>query len=232
MAALLFYKDPAPLNRDLHKALRYQSSGDYSFTDSVNSVPLTGIEFFEASRDMPVLFSKDDEGRFFPLALLSLMDAGHKQLDGEGRWEDSYVPAFVRRYPFALTDEGTVCFDKESAQIGGEEGEALFNDEGENSETLNNIIQFLNNYDQQYKNTRAYCDECSELELFSPFNLQVMADKDNPLRLEGLYVIDEKKLAELQEEKINDWFKAGWLAWSYAHLHSLGALRRLLRKQQ
>lgn len=98
MAALLFYKAPTALNRDLHKELKYQSSGDYSFTDSVNSVPLTGIEFFEASRDMPVLFSKDEEGRF-PLALLSLMEAGHKQLDTDGRWEDSYVPAFVRRYP-------------------------------------------------------------------------------------------------------------------------------------
>lgn len=231
MPELLFYKEPAPLNRELHKELKYQSSPDYSFTENINSVPLTGIEFFEASRDVPVLFSKDSEGNFFPLALLSLMETGHKQLDDGGRWENSYVPAFIRRYPFALTEEGTVCFDKESAQL-GEEGEALFNDEGENSETLNNIISFLNNYDQQYKNTRAFCDECNEFELFAPFNLQVMVDKDNPLRLEGLYAIDETKLGELPEDKVNHWFKSGWLAWSYAHLHSLGALKRLLRKQQ
>lgn len=232
MPELLFYKDPAPLNREVHKELKYQSSADYRFTEDVNSVPLTGIEFFEASRDVPVLFSKDSDGNYFPLALLSLMEAGHKQLDDTGHWEDSYVPAFVRRYPFALTDEGTVCFDQEAGQLGEKDGDALFDEKGENSETLNNIINFLNNYDQQYKVTRDYCDECSKLELFTPFNLQVLADKDNPLRLEGLFIIDEKKLGELPEDQINHWFKSGWLAWSYAHLHSLGALKRLLKRQQ
>ena len=118
---------------------------------------------------MPVLFSKDDKGDYFPLALLSLMESGHKHLGDNGSWENSYIPAFVRRYPFALTDEGTVCFDKDAEQFGCDEGEALFDAEGENSSTLDNIIQFLDNYDQQYKVTRNYCDECRDLELFSPF---------------------------------------------------------------
>ena len=232
MAALLFYREPESLNREQHKVLKFKASTDYSFTENVNSVPLTGIEFFEASRDLPVLFSKDEDGKYFPLALLSLMDGGHKQVNSEGSWENSYIPAFIRRYPFALTNEGNVCFDKTANQFNDEEGEALFNEEGENSETLNNIIQFLQNYDQQYKTTRAYCDECSELELFTPFNLQIMIDKDNPLRLEGLHVIDEKKLNEIPEDVVSKWFKAGWLAWSYAHLHSLGALNRLVKQQQ
>ena len=232
MTALLFYNEPAFLNREVHKTLKFKASSDYSFTESVNSVPLTGIEFFEASRDMPVLFSKDENGDFFPLALLSLMQEGHKQLSEAGSWSDSYIPAFVRRYPFAMTDEGTVCFDQKSGQLTEEDGEPLFNDKGENSETLNNVINFLNNYDQQYKTTREYCGECKELELFTPFNLQIMLDKNHPLRLEGLYVVDEKKLAELPEEKVNAWFRSGWLAWSYAHLHSLGALNRLVKKQK
>lgn len=232
MTALLFYNKPEFLNREIHKTLKFKASSDYSFTESVNSVPLTGIEFFEASRDMPVLFSKDDNENFFPLALLSLMQEGHKQLSEEGGWYDSYIPAFVRRYPFAMTDEGTVCFDQQSGLLTEEDGDPLFNDKGENSDTLNNVIEFLNNYDQQYNSTRDYCIECQDMELFIPFNLQVMLDKDRPLRLEGLYAIDEKKLAKLPEEKINTWFSSGWLAWSYAHLHSLGALNRLVKKQK
>ena len=232
MAELLFYQEPAFLNREVHKELKFTASTDYGFSSDVNSVPLTGIEFFEASRDMPVLFSKDKDGKYFPLALLSLMAQGHKQLRESGVWEDSYIPAFVRRYPFALTDEGTVCFDKDAKNFDQEKGEQLFDDKGENSETLNNIIQFLNNYDQQYKATRNYCDECSEKELFKPFNLQIMLDKDNPLRLEGLFILDEEKLNKLEDEVVTKWFRAVWLAWSYAHLHSLGALNRLVKKQQ
>ena len=231
MATLLFYKEPKFLNREAHKELRFQVSTDYSFTEDVNSVPLTGIEFFEASRDLPVLFSKDQEGKYFPLALLSLQEKGHLQIREGGVWEESYIPAFVRRYPFALTDDGTVCFDEHSSQLGSDTGELLFDEQGENTETLNNIIQFLNNYDQQYQNTRSYCDACAELDLFAPFNLQVQIEKDRPLRLEGLYVLDEKKLAGLDNSHVQAWFQSGWLAWSYAHLHSLGALKRLLKRQ-
>ncbi|UYM14699.1 SapC family protein [Endozoicomonas euniceicola] len=232
MASLLFYNEPVFLNREVHKTLTFKASTDFSFTEEVNSVPLTGIEFFEASRDMPVVFSKDEKGDYFPLALLSLMEHGHKHLGSSGSWENSYIPAFVRRYPFALNEEGTVCFDQQAKQFDDDEGEALFDEKGENSSTLNNIIEFLNNYDQQYKVTRQYCDECKELELFSPFNLQILIDKDHPLRLEGLHVIDEKKLAELDGKKVTAWFKQGWLAWTYAHLHSLGALNRLVKRQK
>ena len=232
MSTLLFYNDPAFLNREIHKTLTFKSSSDYSFTEDVNSVPLTGIEFFEASRDMPVLFSKDDEGNYFPLALLSLMDNGHKHLGEAGSWSDSYIPAFIRRYPFAMTDEGSVCFDQKASQFSSKEGEALFDEKGENTETLDNILQFLNNYDQQYKNTLSYCEELKALDLLAPFNLQIIIDKNQPLKLEGLYIIDEKKLASIPEDKVKVWFDSGWLAWTYAHLHSLGALNRLVKRQQ
>ncbi|WP_257264721.1 SapC family protein [Endozoicomonas sp. ONNA2] len=232
MAALLFYNEPALLNRDVHKTLKFKASENYSFTQEVNSVPLTGIEFFEASRDMPVLFSKDEQGNFFPLALLSLMDAGHKHLGEAGSWSDSYIPAFIRRYPFALTDEGTVCFDQKASQFNGKDGEALFSNDGENTETLNNIIQFLNNYDQQYKHTLEYCKELKVLDMLTPFNLQILLDKDKPIRLEGLFTIDENKLSAIPGEKVKSWFESGWLAWTYAHLHSLGALNRLVKRQK
>ncbi len=232
MPALLFYKNPAPLNRDRHKKMKFKSSDNYNFTDDVNSVPLTGIEFFEASRDIPVLFSKDEEGRYSPLALLSLMEKGHRQINEHGNWDESYVPAFVRRYPFAMTDDGTVCFDEASGRFNQKSGERLFDEKGENTETLNTIIQFLNSYNLQYKNTQKYCDACAELELFTPFNVHVQIEKNKPLRLEGLHVLDEKKLAEIPDEKLQQWFRLGWLAWSYAHLHSLGALNRLLKRQE
>lgn len=232
MSTLLFYSAPAALNRDQHKALRFTASSDFGFSAKVNSVPMTGIEFFEASRDMPVLFSCDEQGNYFPLALLSLMDDGHSFLKEEGKWDDCYVPAFIRRYPFALTDDGTVCIDKAAKQFSEEEGELLFKEDGENSDILNNAINFLNHFDQQHKATVAFCAEAKEADLFKPFNIQVMLEKDNPLRLQGLFSIDEAKLNELPEEKVNAWFKSGWLAWSYAHLHSLGALNRLIKRQK
>ena len=232
MSTLLFYKEAVALNREQHKDLRFTALSDYSFTKDTNSVPLTGIEFFEASRDYPVVFSQDAEGEYFPLALLSLMDGDHQLIDAAGKWDDVYIPAFIRRYPFALTDDGTVCVDAQANHFADSEGKALFTDDGENSEALNNAITFLNHFDAQHKHTRAFCEAAKAADIFKPFNVQVMVEKDKPLRLEGLSIIDEEKLSKLSEEQVNDWFKKGWLAWSYAHMHSLGAIRRLVKRQQ
>lgn len=232
MSTLLFYKEPVALNREQHKSIKFTPQQDFSFTQDTNSVPLTGIEFFEASRDYPVLFSKDDQGNYFPLVLLSLLDGKHHLVDDEGRWDDVYIPAFIRRYPFALTNDGNVCFDTEASHFESDEGKPLFNEEGGNSEALNNAINFLNHFDAQHKQTLAFCEAAKEQDMFKAFNVQVMIEKDKPLRLEGLHIIDEEKLGQLADDQVSQWFKKGWLAWSYAHMHSLGALKRLVKRQQ
>ena len=231
MNTLLFYYEPTLLNRDAHKDLVFNASSDFSFAEKVNSVPLTGVEFFEASRDMPVLFSKDEQGDYFPLALLSLLNNAHLQSQ-QGKWENSYIPAFVRRYPFALTDDGNVCFDADADHFQQQEGsQPLFTEDGENAETLNNAIVFLTQFDAQHQNTLDFVKVLAELDLFKPFNIQVNQPGKEPLRLEGLFAIDEEKLATIDDEIVAQWFRKGWLAWCYAHLHSLGALRKLLKNQ-
>lgn len=231
MSELLFYKEPVALNRDQHKTEKFSPVADYSFTKGINSVPLTAIEFFEASRDLPVLFSKDQEDNYFPIALMGLTNEGHQLMDEEGKWKANYIPAFIRRYPFVLNDEGTVFFDKASGCVSDSADKPLFNEEGENTETLENIVTFLNHFNHEHKRTVDFCAALKEKELFKPFSLQVMPkDADKPLRLEGLYVIDDKKFDALEESTVGEWFKKAYVAWVYAHLHSLGAIQKLAQK--
>jgi len=231
MSELLFYRQPVALNRERHRNLKFSPSGNFQFSNKVNSVPLTGIEFFEASRDIPILFSRSEAGQYMPLALLSLRNNSHSLVDDDGSWSGNYVPAFIRRYPFAMSDSQTVCFDEQAEQFSAEKGEPLFNDDGDNSETLNNVIQFLNQFDSAFKRTREFCTQVQQAELFKPFNIQVLAGDNKPVRLEGLYIIDEASLLEADQEQVMQWFKGGQLAWIYAHLHSLGALKQLSKRQ-
>ena len=85
MAELLFYREPVLLDRARHAELRYTSSADFSFSRDVNSVPLLAVEFFEASRSLPVVFAEDAQQRKFPLALLSLSNNHNAQLDRAGK---------------------------------------------------------------------------------------------------------------------------------------------------
>jgi hypothetical protein len=231
MSELLFYKEPVALNRDQHQQVKFTPVKDYSFTSEINSVPLTAIEFFEASRDLPVLFSKDQEDNYFPVALLGLTNKGHALTDSDGKWNANYVPAFIRRYPFVLNNEGTVFFDQASGLISDEEGSGLFAEDGKNSETLDNIVTFLNHFDSEHKRTVEFCAALKEQALYKPFNLQVMPkDSDKPLRLEGLFVVDDKKFDSLDTEIVSEWFKKAYIAWVYAHLHSLGAIQKIAQK--
>lgn len=226
MAELLFYRDPALLDRERHAALRYAPSDDFSFSRDTNSVPLLGVEFFEASRHLPVVFADDAQGQRFPLALLSLANARNAQLKDDGRWNAGYTPAFIRRYPFALTDDKNVCFDQAAAHFSGEAGEALFDGE-QPTKTLESVMNFLRQFDAEHARTRQFCAALGERNLFKPFNLQVMTADRSPLRLGGLHIIDEARLHELDAATVDAWFRQGWLAWIYAQLHSLGAFKRL-----
>jgi hypothetical protein len=226
MPTLLLYKELVALERKEHRNLRLKET-NLDYTKEINSVPVAGVEFFEASRDLPVVFTKDTAGEFIPLVLLSLQPKGHNLGDD---WGNIYVPAFIRRYPFALA-EGKVVFDKQAPQLQEKEGEALFGENGENTDFLNKIIEFLGYMDTQFKLTREYCQACAKQDFFTPLNAQVKIGEAKPIRLTNFFMIDEKKLKELADAEIKDWFRKGWLAWSFAHLHSLGALRRLVKRE-
>ncbi len=234
MSSLLFYKNPVPLDKQKHKNLKLKKLDNLNFTASANSVPVAGFEFFQTSRNHPVMFVKNANGDFIPIALLSLTSKGHNL--GE-KWQDVYIPSFVRRYPFVLEDkQGVVMIDSEAPQLQEDEGEALFDESGEPTETLKTIMQFLQTVDQGYRATQDYVDALKVKDLLQPCQGTIKFT-DTTLKLDHMYVVDEKAFADvLSDEEILDWYKRGWIAWTYAHIHSIGAIpdviKRLPRKSQ
>ncbi|EYC50670.1 SapC protein [Hylemonella gracilis str. Niagara R] len=228
MSELLFYEKLVALNRERHKKLRLKALDDgFAFSAGVNSVPLAGIEFFEASRDMTVLFKKGDDGRFFPVVMMSLSNSGHELVDVQGNWQGSYVPAFIRRYPFALAADGTVCVDEKSQALSESEGELLFTESGQ-SESLEKVLAFLRQFDTEMRRTRDFCDALAQKGLLAPFEVEVRPrDGGRPVRLQGLHAVNTQKFSELRGDTLELWFTKSWVAWIYAHLHSIGALGKL-----
>jgi len=225
MAELLFYREPVVLDRAAHADLRYAANTDFGFSREANSVPLLGVEFFETSRCLPVLFAGTEDGATFPLALLSLANGHNAQVDGDGQWTAGYTPAFVRRYPFALTADKNVCFDRSAAHF-GEQGQPLFANDAP-TPAMEGVLAFLRQFDAEHARTQAFCEALAAKGLLKPFVLQVITADKQTARLGGLSVVDEAQLAKLDSETVDSWFRCGWLAWIYAHLHSLGALKRL-----
>ena len=224
MAQLHFYEDPIPLDKNKHAKLKLDRDFNFSFAQNVNAVPVSGIEFFKCSRHFPVVFVKNADKGYIPIALLSLRKGTHDYGD---KWEDTYVPNYIRRYPFVLSEDNLVVIDSKAPQFGEEKGEALFA-EGEPSEFLKGVIGYLEQMQVGYKTTDDYVKVLAEKDMLQPFAPKVQLGSAN-INLGEMFIINEKKLVELNETEASDWLKRGWIAWSYAQLHSLESLQQLVK---
>lgn len=225
MAQLHFYEDPIPLDKIKHANLKLNRSADFSYAKNVNAVPVAGVEFFKCSRHYPVVFVKNAEKGFIPIALLSLRKGTHDYGD---KWEDTYVPNYVRRYPFVLSEDNLVVIDRKASQLNDETGEPLFQGEGEPTETLKSIVGFLEQLQVGYKSTDEYVKALVEKDLLQGFSPTVKLGDAN-INFGELYIINEKKLVELEANELASWLKRGWIAWSYAQLHSIESINHLVK---
>ncbi|MFT5082830.1 MAG: hypothetical protein ACI9Y1_000865 [Lentisphaeria bacterium] len=225
---LLFYKNPVLLDKQKHKNLKLKKFDHLEHAQGVNTVPVAGFEYFPCSRNHPVVFVKNSKGEFISVALLSFTANSHNL----GRqWEGVYVPSFVRRYPFVLENsQRMVMFDADAPHLQEDEGDALFDENGEATSTLNDVLAFIESVEQGYKLTETYIQALNAKKLLQPFKGSIKFT-DSTLKLDHLYVVDEKTFyGSLSDEEIVDWFKKGWIAWTHAHIHSISAISEVVRR--
>ncbi|MBM7063199.1 SapC family protein [Pseudomonas sp. UL073] len=234
MTTMLLYKEIKALNRDEHKTLKLKPAADCAFAAHTHLVPLAGLEFFQAARHYPIIFIGQGE-QLMPIALLGLAEGQNTFLDATLQWQaNTYVPAFVRRYPFVMAQDGsenfTVCFDAAYSGWNEEEGRELFGAEGENSAYLNEMIQFLQNFTREMERTRELVSTLNTLELLTPRTLQLTHPSGESFVLRDFQAVDEAKFAALSDEQVLSLHKSGFLGWIYAHLMSLGNANLLFER--
>ena len=102
------FEKVVPVNRDRHARSKIREITGFGFASNFHIAYLTMHEFARAAAVYPIVFVEDKEkDAFRPVTLLGL-DAGENLFVGEaGKWEASYIPAIIRRYPFALANTGT-----------------------------------------------------------------------------------------------------------------------------
>lgn len=235
MVQFLYYDSLVALNRDSHKNLRIKpAEAPFSFAKEVSSVPLAAAEFALAAHEYPVVFAGESLEKVAPVALLGIGQGQNTYVDEDGNWGDAYRPAFIRQYPFVLADTGkedlTVCIDENFEGLNEDEGEALFNDDGSESDMLKRALEFLRDYRVQMQRTADFTKKLVELELLTPRTVQIRKADGKQINLQGMFVVDENKLRELSDEDALGLFRTGGMAAIYAHLMSVRNLTRLNKR--
>ena len=233
MAELIFYDKVVSLNSETHKDLRIKPQSGYGYAAKTNSVPLVALEFADAGRDYPIAFVKSGDGAFLPVALLGLRENENLFVADDGRWDARYIPAFVRRYPFVPADVGqgevVICIDEAAQCLSRDKGNLIF-EGGKPGPHLENMLALMRDYQAQAQRTQEFSKRLQDSDLLVESNAQAQLPDGSSFRLNGLFVVDEKRLQGLDKDKAYALFTTGELGLIYAHLLSLGNLQRLVEK--
>lgn len=232
MAELLYYEKPALLNREKHRRMRVRNSDSFGFARHANSLFLAAVEFNEACKEYAIVFTRIAGGKVAPVVVMGLRNRENLFVDEQDRWTAGYVPAFVRRYPFVLADlpgeQMGVCIDEAYAGVGETEGEPLFDEKGGNTQFLQNALDFLTRYQEEYQRTEQFCRRLEELGLLTEMSARADLTDGRSFTVQGLLIVDEKKLAELPDDKVLALFRTGEMHLVSMHLLSLSNMRRLV----
>lgn len=231
MSAMLLYEKITLLNRDRHRRLRLRPHKGLGFAGRTHIVPLALVEFVQAARDCPILFVGESDKRV-PVALLGLKEQQNSFVDADGNWlKNTYVPAFIRRYPFVLADTGedrfSVCFDEAFEGWNETEGTALFDEDGKNTPFLDEVIQFLKGFTAEMKRTQVFTRKLEELGLLAEKRLELVHTSGERFTVNDFLAVDEEAFNKLDDEQFLTLRREGFLAPVYAHLMSLGTANRL-----
>ena len=234
------YQNIVPFYKNMK--VRLPASGELpAFALSSNAVPVSYSEFAAACRDYPLAFVSTDAGKHFsPVAIIGMAGAENLYLT-DGHWDEkTYLPAYVRRYPFCMARvslDGTpqadrlVCVEKAFVIDEGDSGELMFDDSGTATQRWTSISQLLEEYERDLERTREMSEILADYALFEPFTLQATLKNTGPVNLGGMYRIDEKKLEFLNASQHKNLIKKGIMGRIYAHLISLDNFARLLARK-
>lgn len=231
------YQEIVPLTKQ-HRVVLPEGRKLPQVFRTMTVLPLSFTEFTVACRDYPIAFVGADATNVIAMAVLGLENQQNLFVTGDGSWEaPSYLPAYVRRYPFCMTRvtvdgkeqaERVACVEKRALS---DRGEALHDGKGEPLAAWEERKKLLFEYENDLVRSEEMCRELVRLQLLETFTMQAVPNQGAPISMTGMYRVSEQKLAELAPEKLKELVAKGVLSRVYAHLISLANFGRLLDRR-
>lgn len=220
----LFYKNPTPLDATRHAELSLKTNFGLGFTKDINAVPINLIEMPQICHHYPIAFSPDENAT--PVAILGLRDNENLFLTKKNEWvEDSYIPAYIRRYPFIFSevpdsDQLTLCIDQTDETVQEKGDQRFFEADGQPTSLSKNALEFCKSYHAAARQTIEFSKALQESDLLVTRQAEISIQNGKKINFSGFRIVDEKRLAELDDKVFLEWRAKGWLPFLYAHLFS------------
>lgn len=224
------YKNLVVLDKEKHKSLKLSTLENLYFAKDMSSIPLIYSEVALVAKYFPVVFTSED----IP-SLISLISLGQTNLavNADGKWITEYIPAGIRKYPFAVVQNGTdieksiVLIDEDATILSKSKGKQLFKKSGESSDVLKHAIDFLSRYDAEMKKTRLLTEEIKKSGVLEEKEMAIGSGEERRVLLNGFCAVNEERLKKLDKKLLQKWESNGIMEIIKIHLESLKNVQNL-----
>jgi hypothetical protein len=226
------YRRPVLLDASRHARLSVRQDGSYDFARHVTALPVNAVEFVLAARNYPIVFAVHVEN-VVPMVVLGVRPEQNLFVGGDGRWlRGAYVPAYARRYPFIFLESPDrsklgLCVDEASDLLVESDVRPLFR-AGAKTQIVDSMLEFCAAYHRDFAFTKTFSAALLEQGLLTENNATLRLVHGEQRALGGFHVVDEAKLANLDDRVFLDWRRRGWLPLIYAHLISIASWSSLV----
>lgn len=212
------FKKAVALDSQTHRNIKVKMPQNYSFSENLEIVPLTYSEILSATMYYPVIFGIQDNA-VFPFAIVGINNK-NVFLNKDGGWKVEAVPNVCKHYPFGVLKEGnsyTIVFDE---IFTSEDGERLFDDDGNLTEFFEKVKRALTELARDFHDAEQCAKELYESGHLKPLNLDIQI-KAGKMELRNMLMVNIEQLSRLQPEKLYTLNSKGYLLILHAHYLSL-----------
>ena len=221
------------LNNVDHKDLRVVTTRGPQYGDDVMFAITFPAEFRNIQAHYPIVFRKNAQAQFEPIALLGFQERQNLFLTARD-WDATYIPLTIERLPFLIgftaDQQPMMHVDLDSSRVSRIEGEAIFREHGGNTEFLERMSSVLLAIHQGIAGTQPFVAALLEHELLESFVLDVQLADGSQNRLAGFYTINEEKLLGLNGTVLERFNRAGHLQAIHMVLASQSQFRSLIER--
>lgn len=221
------------LNNVDHKGLRVIATRSAEYGDNVMLAATFPAEFRNLQAHYPIVFRKNAQGQFEPVALLGFKDGQNLFLTQQG-WNAAYIPMTIERQPFLIgfshDRQPMMHIDLESPRVSRTQGEPIFREFGGNTEFLERMNSLLLAIHQGLAANEPFIGALLQHGLLESFVLDIQMNDGSQNRLGGFYTIKEERLLDLNGAVLERLNRAGHLQAIYMAIASLSNFRALIER--
>lgn len=230
------------LDNITHRELRIRREFRPGRGYDVNLARVFPEELGALQNEYPLFLIKNNETDLFePIALFGFNEGENLYLDN-GRWDAMAIPLSIERQPLLIgfqeqmhdgvpSKVPVVHIDLDHPSVNTEQGEPLFLPHGGESEWLQHVTAVLKTIHDGHQQIPRFSQVLVGLELIEPIALKIEFINGSKHTLQGLYKIDEARLAELNGSTLETLNRSGDLRHVFMLQASLPNLTRLIDRK-